>query len=192
MTETVSTLLQQAHWHEERKKLRAILLDCGLEEAVKWNALTYARKGANVAIIYGMADSCAVGFFKGSLLSDVAGNLVSPGKHSQAMRRLHFHSLADIEASEGLIRSTIAEAIELEEQGRKVVFDASSDPDKPAELTDAFGRDPGFKAAFEALTPGRQRGYLLHFADASKSETRARRIEIRRADIMRGKGMHDR
>ncbi|MDG6079053.1 hypothetical protein E3U23_07590 [Erythrobacter litoralis] len=192
MGTTVASLLKQKDWHEERKKLREILLDCGLEEAVKWNKLTYTHDGGNVAIIYGMADSCAIGFFKGSLFEDKGENLVAPGKHSKAMRRLHFESLDDIERQEKLIRDTVKEAIAMEEAGEEVDFDDREEIELPKELVDAFDDDPDFRGAFDALTPGRQRGYLLHFTEAKKPETRERRIEKRRRAIMQRKGMHDR
>ena len=192
MAKTVADLLKQKDWHDERKKLRSILLGCGLEEAVKWNKLAYTLDGGNVAIIYGMAESCAIGFFKGSLLEDKEGKLVAPGKHSKAMRRLHFKSLDDIETHEKLIRETVEQAVALEEAGEKVDFDERDVIDPPQELVDVFDDDPDFKEAFDALTPGRQRGYLLHFTDAKKSDTRARRISKWRSAIEQGKGLHDR
>lgn len=192
MAKTVADLLKQKDWHDERKKLRSILLGCGLEEAVKWNKLTYTHDGGNVAIIYGMAESCAIGFFKGSLLEDKEGKLVAPGKHSKAMRRLHFKSSDDIETHEKLIRETVEQAVALEEAGEKVDFDERDVIDPPQELVDVFDDDPDFKEAFDALTPGRQRGYLLHFTDAKKSDTRARRISKWRSAIEQGKGLHDR
>ena len=192
MAKTVADLLKQKDWHDERKKLRSILLGCGLEEAVKWNKLAYTLDGGNVAIIYGMAESCAIGFFKGSLLEDKEGKLFAPGKHSKAMRRLHFKSLEDIESQEKLIRKTVEEAVALQEAGEKVDFDDREEIDPPQELVDAFDDDPDFKNAFDALTPGRQLGYLLHFTDAKKAETRARRIDKWRSAIEQGKGLHDR
>lgn len=192
MRTTVTSLLKQKDWHQERKKMREILLDCGLAEAVKWNKLTYTHDGGNVAIIYGMADSCAIGFFKGCLLEDKGENLVAPGKHSKAMRRLHFESLDDIATQEQLIRDTVREAIALEEAGEEVDFDDQEEIEPPKELVDAFDDDPDFKEAFDALTTGRQRGYLLHFTGAKKFETRKRRIEKWRGAIEQGKGMHDR
>lgn len=189
---TIANLLKQQHWHEERKKLRDTLLDCGLEETVKWNKLVYTHNGGNVAIIYGMAESCAIGFFKGSLLEDKQGMLVAPGKHSKAMRRLHFENLEEIEKQEELIRTTVKEAIALEKAGKQVDFDSRDDIELPRELVDAFNTDLNFKEAFETLTPGRQRGYLLHFTEAKKSETRKRRIDKWRNAIKQGKGMNDR
>lgn len=192
MSTTVAQLLKQKDWHEERKKLREILLTCGLEEAVKWNKLTYVHMGGNLAIIYGFAASCAIGFFKGSLLEDAEGKLIAPGSHSQAMRRLHFQNLAEIEADETLIRKMVGEAIALEEAGREVDFSGRQDPALPLELIEAFDNDPEFRTAFDALTPGKQRGYLLNFTEAKKPETRARRIDKWRDSIQNGKGMHDR
>ena len=189
---TVKSLLKQKDWHRERKRMREILLDCGLAETVKWNKLTYTHEGGNVAIIYGMAHSCAIGFFKGSLLEDKEGKLVAPGKHSKAMRRLHFESIAEIDRQEKLIRATVKEAIALEDADAEIDFDDEDEIEPPKELIDAFDADPDFKQAFDELTPGRQRGYLLHFTDAKKSETRQRRIEKYHDAIEQGKGMHDR
>ncbi|SFA62425.1 protein of unknown function (DU1801) [Paracoccus halophilus] len=107
----VKYLLNQSNWQAERRKLRDILLDCGLEERVKWGKLCYAYEDSNVVIIYGMKTSCALGFFKGSLLKGEDGVLVQPGKHSQAMRRLHFESLEEIEGSEDTIRCFVGRAL---------------------------------------------------------------------------------
>jgi uncharacterized protein YdeI (YjbR/CyaY-like superfamily) len=189
---TARELLDQKEWHRERKRLREILLDCGLTETIKWNKLCYAFEDGNVAIIYGLSQSCAVGFFKGSLIADPDHILEAPGKHSQAMRRIHFTGLDEIDEREALLRSLTKKAIEIEKQGREVDFDKGGAPDKPQELLDQFDKKPKLKTAFNALTPGRQRGYLLHFSAAKKSETRARRIEKYEQDILSGKGMHDR
>jgi uncharacterized protein YdeI (YjbR/CyaY-like superfamily) len=189
---TASELLDQKEWHSERKRLREILLDCGLTETMKWNKLCYGFGDGNVAIIYGLSQSCAVGFFKGSLIDDPSHILEAPGKHSKAMRRIHFTGLDEIDEREALLRSLTKKAIGLEKQGREVDFDKGGEPDKPKELLDRFDKIPKLKIAFDALTPGRQRGYLLHFSDAKRPETRARRIEKYEQDILSGKGMHDR
>ena len=192
MGTTVTDLLKQKDWNKERKKLRDILLDCGLEEAVKWSKLAYTHEGGNVAIIYGFADSCAVGFFKGALLDDPDDLLVAPGKHSQAMRRLHFGDLEEVNQREDTLRGFVEQAIALEEAGEEIDFDEREEVEPPEELVDAFDKDAEFRQAFDALTPGRQRGYLIHFSDAKKPETRTRRIGKWRDAIMQGKGMHDR
>lgn len=188
----VESLLNQKNWQDERRRLRDILLDCGLEERVKWGKLCYAWEDSNVAIIYGMKNSCAVGFFKGSLLEDEDGVLVQPGKHSQAMRRLHFESLEEIKFGEDTIRRFTLRAIQAEKDGLEVAFTEKDNLDYPDELQDALDDDPELVEAFEELTPGRQRGWVLHFSDAKQSETRARRVEKARSKIIAGKGWNER
>lgn len=188
----VKDLLNQKNWQDERRRLRDILLDCGLEERVKWGKLCYAWEDSNVAIIYGLKNSCAVGFFKGSLLEDEGGVLVQPGKHSQAMRRLHFESLDEIEDNEDMIRRFTQRAIQAEKDGLEVEFTEKNNLDYPDELLDALDDDPELTEAFNELTPGRQRGWVLHFSDAKQSETRARRIIKARSKIIAGKGWNER
>ncbi|WP_217482770.1 YdeI/OmpD-associated family protein [Sulfitobacter maritimus] len=139
-----------------------------------------------------MKNSCAVGFFKGSLLKDEDGLLVQPGKHSQAMRRLHFESPEEIEDGEDTIRRFIDKAIQAEKDGLEVAFTEKDNLDYPDELQDALDDDPELAEAFEELTPGRQRGWVLHFSDAKQSETRARRIEKAHSKIIGGKGWDER
>jgi len=188
----VKGLLSKTGWQDERRKLRDIILDCGLEERVKWGKLCYAYGDSNVVIIYGMKNFCALGFFKGSLLEDEDGVLVQPGKHSQAMRRLHFKSLEDIEGDEDTIRHFIDRAIQAEKDGLEVEFTEKDNLDYPDEMRDALDGDPELVEAFEELTPGRQRGWVLHFSTAKLSETRKRRIGQARPKIIAGKGRNDR
>lgn len=188
----IDDLLNQKNWQDARRKLRNILLDSGLEERVKWGKLCYAWEGSNVAIIYGMKNSCAVGFFKGSLLEDGDDVLVQPGKHSQAMRRLHFESLDEIEDSEDTLRRFIDRAIQAEKDGLEVEFTEKDNLDYPDELQDALDDDHELAEAFEELTPGRQRGWVLHFSDAKQSETRARRVDNVRSKIIAGKSWNER
>ena len=188
----VKDLLNQKNWQDERRRLRDILLDCGLEERVKWGKLCYTWEDSNVAIIYGMKNSCAVGFFKGSLLEDEGGVLVQPSKHSQAMRRLHFESLDEIEDNEDMIRRFTQRSIQAEKDGLEVEFTEKNNLDYPDELLDALDDDPELTEAFKELTPGRQRGWVLHFSDAKQSETRARRIDKARSKIIARKGWNER
>ena len=188
----IDDLLNQKNWQDERRRLRDILLDSSLEERVKWGKLCYAWEGSNVAIIYGMKNSCAVGFFKGSLLEDGDDVLVQPGKHSQAMRRLHFESLDEIEDSEDTLRRFIERAIQAEKDGLGVEFTEKDNLNYPDELQDALDDDPELAEAFEELTPGRQRGWVLHFSDAKQSETRARRVDNARSKIIARKGWNER
>lgn len=183
---------KETRWPEELRRLRAILLDFPLSEELKWRQPCYTFQGSNVAILYSMKDCCGVGFFKGALIDDPDGVLVAPGRNSQAARQMRFTSVAEIDAQEATLRSVIASAIGVEEAGLKVDFKAKRDLVYPQELLDRMERDAAFRAAFEALTPGRRRGYTLHFEAASQSKTRAARIDKHAARILEGKGLHDR
>ena len=178
-------------WQNELRLLRRLLLDCGLNEEFKWKQPCYTFKDNNVAIISDFKAYCSIGFFKGSLLKDGQGVLISPGENSQSSRQLRFTSTQQIVDQESIIKAYIFEAIEVEKAGLKVSFKKSSEYDIPEELQLVLDQDAEFRTAFEALTPGRQRGYLLHFAGAKQSETRLSRIEKYRARIMAGKGLQD-
>ncbi|MEX1033838.1 MAG: DUF1801 domain-containing protein [Cellvibrionaceae bacterium] len=188
----VNALLSKPQWHEERKKLRAILLECQMTEEVKWGKLCYTFQESSVVMIYGMKEYCALGFFKGALLNDPKGILVKPGAHSQAMRQIRFTSLQQITAMEARVKAYIHEAIEVEKAGLKVDFKEKRELKFPEELQHKFNGDPALKKAFEALTPGRQRGYILHFSDAKQSKTRISRMEKCIPRILDGKGLNDR
>ncbi|MGQ4878968.1 YdeI/OmpD-associated family protein [Billgrantia sp. LNSP4103-1] len=188
----VEVLLNKAEWQAERQKLRAILLDCDLSEDVKWGKLCYSFQNNNVALIFGMKAYCAIGFFKGSLLKDTQRILVAPGEHSQAMRQIRFTQAREIDEGESTINAYIQEAIELEKAGSKVEFAEKHELEYPEELQVMLEGNHSLKAAFEALTPGRQRGYVLYFSGAKQSSTRASRIEKCIPKILAGKGMHDR
>jgi uncharacterized protein YdeI (YjbR/CyaY-like superfamily) len=138
-----------------------------------------------------MKDYCAVGFLKGSLLDDPDGILVMPGENSRAGRYVRFTGVDEVEALEPVLREYIGRAIEVEKAGLKVDFKSTAEFEIPAELQARFDESPPFKAAFDALTPGRQRGYLLYFSGAKQSKTRASRIEKHRERILDGKGIHD-
>lgn len=181
---------QAERWKGEAETLRQILLDCGLTEELKWGKPCYSFEGGNIAIIQRMKDHLALMFFKGTLLDDPGGLLHAPGPNSRHGRRLHFTSAADVSERKGAIQDFVKAAIEAEKAGLEL--DAAPEPELPDELVDCFDADPDFRAAFEALTPGRQRGYILHFSGARKSETRTARIEKHRQRILDGKGMHDR
>lgn len=195
MNETQSNidkLLAQKHWNAERRLLREILLDCGLAENVKWGKLCYAFDGGNVAIIFALKDYCAVGFFKGSLLEDDENILVSPGEHSQAMRQLRFTGNNEIADGKGRLVKYIRRAIDIEKQGLKVEFSEKDQLELPDELTEILSEDPEFARAFDALTPGRRRGYVIHFAGAKQSQTRTARVHKSRDKILAGKGPTER
>ncbi|MFT6452906.1 MAG: hypothetical protein ACJA06_002412 [Halocynthiibacter sp.] len=188
----VAALLAQATWHEERIVLRDLILSSGLIEEIKWGKLCYTFEGSNVAIFYGLKAYCGIGFFKGALLSDPHGALYSQGKNSQAVRMFRFTDVEQIAEAAPIIRAYLAEAIEIERSGRKIDFTQKDALEFPQELLDRFAKDPAFEAAFKALTPGRQRGYNLHFSGAKQSATRHARIEKCAGRIMDGKGMQDR
>jgi uncharacterized protein YdeI (YjbR/CyaY-like superfamily) len=178
-------------WREEKQRLRAILLDFPLEEDLKWRQPCYSFQGANVVILASLKHTVDLGFFKGSLLANPHGLLIPPGPHSQASRQLRFTSVPEIEEKEAIIRATLENAIEVETAGLKVDFKEKAALVLAAELVAKMEGDPDFRAAFEALTPGRQRGYNLFFGAAKRSKTRAARIEKHVGRILEGKGMHD-
>lgn len=188
----VEALLNKTEWQEERKKLRAMLLGCELSEDVKWGKLCYSFQKSNVAMIFGMKGYCALGFFKGSLLKDPKGILVAPGEHSQAMRQVRFTQAHEIDALEATLKAYLHEAVDVEKAGLSVDFKEKHELTYPEEFQLTLDSYPALKAAFEALTPGRQRSYILHFSGAKQSSTRASRIEKCVPSILEGKGLNDR
>ncbi len=174
----------------EISALREILTGCGLTEETKWGKPCFSRDGANIAIIQKMNAFVALMFFKGALLKDPAGVLERPGEHSNHARRFEFTSVADIAASKSLVERYVREAVANEAAGRKVT--SSPELVLPAELLEKLAAAPAFKAAFEALTPGRQRGYCLYFSGAKGAEARRRRIDKYTPRILEGRGLHDR
>lgn len=177
-------------WTEELLLLRKYVLECGLKEVVKWGVPCYTHKGSNVLIVSAFKDFACLSFFKGALIQEDNGFLVKPGKHSQASRFMQFTEVQEIEELESIIKSCIREAIEIENKGLKVEFKKNPEP-IPEELTAKMEEDPSFKTAFEALTPGRQRGYIIHFSQPKQSKTRIARIEKWTEKILNGEGMHD-
>jgi len=178
-----------APWHAEARKLRAILFGAGLVEERKWDKPCYTFDGHNIAILQPMQPHLSLMFFKGALLEDPDGRLEPPGPNSQAARRLLFTGVRDVTRATPAVKRYLRQAIAVEEQGRKV--DLATELELAPELAERLDRDPALKAAFEALTPGRQRGYNLYFADAKQSATRVRRIQKCSEKILRGKGLRD-
>jgi len=152
---------------------------------------TYTWKGKNVVMVTAFKDNCVISFFKGALLSDPKSLLVMPGENSQSVRFLRFNDVKQVLKQERDIKKFLKEVIQLEESGKKVVSKKADEMEVPVELTNAFKKSAAFKKAFYALTPGRQRGYLLHFSAAKQSDTRAGRIEKATEKILAGKGMQD-
>ena len=175
----------------ELRKLREIVLDCGLTEDFKWKQPTYTFNGKNVLIMAVFRDFAFIAFFKGTLLKDEKGLLKSPGENSQAVKRFEFTSVDQVIENEPYIRAYIHEAIEIEKSGAKVELKKEPEP-MPQELIDSLKKDLEFKAAFEALTKGRQRGYILHFSQPKSSEAKLRRIEKMRPLIFQGLGWNGR
>lgn len=178
-------------WKSALGDLRAILKGTPLIEDFKWGDPCYTLAGGNVVTLWAMKDRCALAFFKGALLSDPDKMLVAPGENSRAMRRLDFTGPEQIAADRDRITSYLAEAIRIEEAGEKVTF-AKDDLDYPQELIDRLDSDAEFRSAFEALTPGRRRGWILHFAQPKQEKTRRDRIDKAAPRILSGKGPQDR
>ncbi|MCB1492817.1 MAG: YdeI/OmpD-associated family protein [Rhodobiaceae bacterium] len=178
-------------WREALLALRAILLACPVSEEFKWRGPCYTAEGGNIATIWGFKDRCAIGFFKGVLLKDPENILVPPGDNSRSVRVANFTSLGEIAAMEATLTAYIREAIANEEAGLKVDL-PKDDLDYPEELVGRIEDDPEFGAAFEALTPGRRRGYILNISQPKQAKTRLARIDKWTPKILEGKGMHDR
>ena len=176
-------------WQSEMRKLRAVLLECGLEEDLKWGKPCFAFEGANVAIIQPFKEHCSLMFFKGALLKDTHALLRSQGENTQSALRLEFTSEAEVKKS--VVAAYVKQAIAVEKAGLKVDFKAKRDLELPEELTQILKKDRRLAKAFQALTPGRQRGYVMHFKSAKQSQTRTARIEKCAPQILAGKGMND-
>lgn len=178
-------------WNEEFKKLRDIVLDCELTEDFKWMHPCYTNDGKNIVLIHGFKEYCALLFHKGALLKDPHGLLVQQTENVQAARQLRFTGLEQIEERQLIIQSYIDEAIAVEKAGLQIEFKKNEAYEVPEELLNKFAEIPDLKTAFEGLTPGRQRGYLLYFSQAKQAKTRESRIEKYLPNILDGKGMDD-
>ena len=179
-------------WQKEMKLLRNILLDCGLTEEVKWGVPCYTLRNKNVVILSALKEYCALSFFKGALLKDEAGILEKPGVNTQAARLIRFTGNSDIPEMEALLKAYVFEAMEVEKAGLEVHFKEKNELVYPEELVRMMEENPDLKSAFEALTPGKKRGYILHFSAPKQSQTRISRIEKCLAKILNGKGFHER
>ncbi len=179
-------------WQAEMEKLRAIMLDCQLIEELKWGKPCYMFQNSNIAIIQGFKEHCALMFFKGALLKDPNGILIKPGEDTQAGRQIRFTNVEEIVEMETILKAYINEAIEVEKAGLKVDFKKNTELIFPEELQAKLDENPALKAAFAALTPGRQRAYVMHFSAPKQSKTRESRIEKCMQDILAGKGLNDR
>ncbi len=178
-------------WHDEMLRLREIVLDCGFTEEIKWGKPCYQSEGKNVVMIGPFKEHCALLLFKGALLQDPKGILIQPGEESQSGRQIRFTSVSEIDKLAATLKRMLKEAIAVEKSGVKVELKKIAERAIPEELEQKFKSMPKLKKAFEALTPGRQRAYLLHFAGAKQSATRTSRIEKCVERILDGKGMMD-
>jgi uncharacterized protein YdeI (YjbR/CyaY-like superfamily) len=184
-------LSKRETWQKELQKLRAILLDCGLTEELKWGKPCYTFQAANLIMIYGLKESCAIAFFNGPLLKDKHKLLNAPGPNSQSNRWIKFTRLDEIEKREAVLKAYIRESVAAEKAGLKVTF--KKEPEAiPEELKKKLAQNPALKKAFTALTPGRQRGYILYITAAKQPQTRDSRIDKWTPHILKGKGFHDR
>jgi uncharacterized protein YdeI (YjbR/CyaY-like superfamily) len=178
-------------WADEFKKLRQIALGTGLAEELKWGHPCYTLGGKNVVLMHGFKEYCALLFAKGALLKDEHSILVQQTKNVQSARQVRFTGVAQVKKLERVLKSYITEATEVERAGRKVKHKDTAEFAMPDEFAAALKKSPALKKAFLALTPGRQRGYLLHFAGAEQSVTRQARIEKNRTRILDGLGLDD-
>jgi uncharacterized protein YdeI (YjbR/CyaY-like superfamily) len=188
----VDAYLRRTHaWQEESKRLRAIALACGLNEDLKWGQPCYDLQGANIVLIHGFKEYCALLFFKGALLKDPKGILIQQTAQVQAARQIRFTSLGEIIKKESILKAYIREAVEVEKVGLKVTLKKTSEYPVPLEFQNKLDKIPALKAAFDALTPGRQRAYLFYFSAAKQAKTREARVKKCMPQILKGKGLDD-
>ncbi len=182
---------KEKRWGAEFAALRQLCLASGLNEELKWGQACYDFDGHNVVVIHGFKDYCALLFMKGALMKDPKGILIQQTKNVQSGRQIRFSSLAEIKRQKGAVAAYIKEAIAVEKSGAKVKMKSVADYEMPAEFLERLDDDPRLAEAFYALTPGRQKGYLLHFASAKQSATRAARVEKHTPRILKGLGLND-
>jgi len=182
---------KDTQWKEEYEKLRLICLDCGLTEELKWGCPCYTFQKNNIVLIHGFKEYCALLLFKGALLNDANGILIQQTENVQSARQVRFTYAKEITKLEPVLKAYIHEAIEVEKAGLKVALKKTSDFTIPEEFSTKLDGNSTLKAAFEALTPGRQRGYLFHFSQPKQSKTREARIEKYIPQILSGKGLDD-
>jgi uncharacterized protein YdeI (YjbR/CyaY-like superfamily) len=182
---------KEKRWSAEFAALRQLCLASGLDEKLKWGQACYDLDGGNVVLIHGFKDYCALLFMKGALLKDPKGILIQQTKNVQAARQIRFTSLANIGKRRAAVKAYLREAIAVEKSGARVKMKSAAQFDCPEEFQTRLDDDPKLAEAFHALTPGRQKGYLLHFAGAKQSATRAARVEKHVPRILKGLGLDD-
>lgn len=192
MNPKVDAFIKRAEkWQEEFEKLRAILLDCGLTEELKWGKPCYSLQNSNVVIMQGFKEYCALLFCKGALLKDASGILIQQTENVQAARQLRFTNVQEIVKRARVVKAYIEEAMAVEKAGLEVTYKKTSEFKVPEEFQSKLDEVPALRKAFQALTPGRQRGYLLYFGGAKQSKTREARVEKWMPHILHGKGLDD-
>ena len=182
---------KQSNWQECYNQLRRIILDCGLQEELKWGVPCYTFQKTNIILVHGFKHYCAILFHKGVLLKDPYNILIQQTENTQSARHLRFTTVEQIRQLEPKIREYIFEAIEVEKAGIKVSFKKTKDFEMVDEFKEALDNDSELKTAFNNLTPGRQRAYLLHFSSAKQAKTKRSRIEKCSPKILEGKGLND-
>jgi len=178
-------------WKKEYEQLRMIVLNCGLNEELKWGCPCYTYESSNVVLIHVFKEYCAVLFFKGALLADPDGILVQQTENVQAARQVRFTNIKEVKERERILKTYIYEAIEVERAGLQVKLKKTKDFKIPEEFQTKLDKMPSLKKAFDALTPGRQRGYIFHFSQPKLSKTREARVEKYLKQILSGKGLDD-
>jgi uncharacterized protein YdeI (YjbR/CyaY-like superfamily) len=184
-------IMHATKWQEEYKQLRLIILNCGLEEELKWGVPCYTFKKKNIVLIHGFKEYCAILFVKGALLNDARGVLIQQTQNVQAARQIRFTNVQEIIELKSTLKAYILEAIELEKAGVKVNYKKTPDYLIPEEFQSKLDQIPTLKSAFESLTPGRQRAYLYYFSQPKQSKTRQARVEKNIPQILNGKGLND-
>jgi uncharacterized protein YdeI (YjbR/CyaY-like superfamily) len=192
MNPKVDVYLRNAKkWRKELEKLRTILLACQLTEELKWGKPCYTFQESNVVVILPLKEYCALLFCKGVLLKDAHGILVKAGENTQAARQVRFTNFREVVERETILKAYIHNAIEVEKAGLEVIYKKTTDFIIPEEFQKKLDEIPALKTAFDALTPGRQRGYILYFSAPKQSKTRESRVEKCRQQILNGKGLND-
>ena len=182
---------KESKWQKEYKQLREIVLDCGLNEELKWGQPCYSLNGKNIVLIHGFKEYCAYLFFKGALLKDDENILIQQTENVQSARQIRFTNVKEIIKLEKTLKAYIYEAIEVEKAGLRVKLKKTAEYEVPEEFQKRLDKDKVLKIAFKALTPGRQRSYLFYFSQAKLAKTREMRIEKCIPDILKGKGLND-
>ena len=178
-------------WQKEYEQLRLIVLECGLNEELKWGCPCYTFQNRNIVLIHGFKEYCALLFFKGALLNDANGILIQQTENVQSARQIRFTNLKEIKKLEKTLKTYIYEAIEVERAGLKLKLKKTSEYKIPEEFQNRLNKMPALKKAFDSLTPGRQRAYLFYFSQPKQSKTREARVEKYIKQILSGKGLDD-